>query len=109
MGAHLPGDTDSAKAATLDRYYQAQCIKDETMAESIVQARATHGAAALIVHLNGAFHSNYGLGTAERVRRRWRDAKLAVITAIPVADLDAIKPSGDERKQGDWLVYTLRP
>lgn len=109
MRAHVPGDTDSAKAASLDRYYQSQCMKDETMAESIVQARMKHGPSALIVHLNGAFHSNEGLGTAERVERRDPDAKLVVVTAIPVANLDDIKPSGNDRKLGDWLVYTLKP
>ena len=109
MRAHVPGDTDSAKAAALDRYYQSQCMKDETMAESIVRARSEHGAAPLIVHLNGAFHSNYGLGTAERVQRRMPDAKLVVITAIPVASLDDVRPSREDRKQGDWLVYTLKP
>jgi uncharacterized iron-regulated protein len=109
MRPHVPGDSDSAKAASLDRYYQSQCLKDETMAESIVRARADHGPVPLIVHLNGAFHSNFGLGTAERVQRRMPNARLAVITAIPVASLDGIRPSGDDRKQGDWLVYTLRP
>jgi uncharacterized iron-regulated protein len=109
MRAHVPGDSDSAKAVALDRYYHSQCLKDETMAESIVRARTEHGAAPLIVHLNGAFHSNYGLGTAERVKRRLPDAKLVVITAIPVASLDGIRPSRDDRKQGDWLVYTLKP
>ena len=105
----MPGDTDSAKAAALDRYYQSQCMKDETMAESIVRARAEHGPTPLIVHLNGAFHSNFGLGTVERVERRMPDAKLVVITAIPVASLDDVRPSRDDRKQGDWLVYTLKP
>ncbi len=109
MKGHVPGDSEAAKDAALERYYQAQCVKDETMAESIVRARASVGGSALVVHLNGAFHSNYGLGTAERVKRRSPKAKLLVITAIPVADLDAVKPSGDERKQGAWLVYTLRP
>lgn len=109
MRSHVPGDTDSAKAAALDRYYQSQCMKDETMAESIVRARAEYGQAPLIVHLNGAFHSNFGLGTVERVERRLPDARLVVITAIPVANLDDIRPSRDDRKQGDWLVYTLKP
>jgi uncharacterized iron-regulated protein len=109
MAAHVPGDTPEAKEAALVRFYHAQCIKDETMAESIVHAREAAGPGPLIVHLNGAFHSNYGLGTAERVRWRDEEARLLVITAIPVESLDGIEPSGDDRKQGDWLVYTLRP
>jgi uncharacterized iron-regulated protein len=108
MEGHVPGDTEEAKAAAIERYYQSQCVKDETMAESIVQARADAGPVPLVVHLNGAFHSNYGLGTTERVERRLPDARLLVITAIPVASLDGIAPSGEQRKQGEWLVYTLR-
>lgn len=108
MRAHVPGDTEEARAASLQRYYESQCLKDETMAESIVRARATHGDT-LIVHLNGAFHSNYALGTAERVVRRDPSIRIAVISAIPVPDLDSVSPSDDDLRLGDWLVYTLRP
>ena len=109
MQPHLPGDTEAEKAAALDRYYLSQCSKDETMAESIVAARAATGDRALVVHLNGAFHSNYGLGTAERVRRRLPKAKIVVISAIPVADLDQARPSKGDRTLGDWLLYTITP
>lgn len=49
--------------------YQAQCIKDDTMAESIARLRAAD-AGALIVHTNGSFHSDYRLGTVMRVLAR---------------------------------------
>ena len=53
---------DSAAARTItDRFYEAQCAKDETMGESI--ARALNAApGAIVVHYNGAFHSDFGLG-----------------------------------------------
>lgn len=108
MRAHVPGDTEDARAASLQRYYESQCLKDETMAESIVSARARYGDT-LIVHLNGGFHSNYALGTAERVVRRDPSIRIAVISAIPVPDLDSVSPSDDDLRLGDWLVYTLRP
>ncbi len=109
MAAHVPGEDQAAKDAAMERYYQAQCVKDETMAESIVAARRTAGPTPIVVHLNGAFHSDYTLGTAMRVERRMPDAKVVVISAIPVANLDGIKPSKDDRKKGDWLLYTLAP
>jgi uncharacterized iron-regulated protein len=109
MAAHVPGDTEAEKRSALENYYLAQCIKDETMAESIVEAYQASMDKAIIVHLNGAFHSNYALGTAERVRRRSSALKIVVISAIPVDDLDEAKPSGDDRKLGDWLIYTLKP
>lgn len=109
MSPHVPGDTDAEKASAMDKYYLSQCLKDETMAESIVKALENSRNEALVVHLNGAFHSNYGLGTAERVERRKSSLKTVVISAIPVADIDSADPSGDDRKLGDWLIYTVTP
>jgi uncharacterized iron-regulated protein len=117
MGGHSPGGASTQPGSvassndTLVRYYQAQCVKDETMAESIVQARAAaslRGRPPLVVHVNGAFHSDFGLGTAARVRRRLPDARVAIITMVPVADLDTLAPGGDDLRRADYLVYTLK-
>jgi hypothetical protein len=106
MGGHgAPGDAD----AMVTRFYGAQCIKDETMAEAIVAARRAAGDGALVVHVNGAFHSDFGLGTAARVQRREGDRlRIAVVSFVPAPDLDAVDgaPLG---AQGDWIVFTLRP
>ena len=85
--------------------YEAQCAKDETMAESIVRAR--NNGAPLVIHYNGAFHSDYGQGTAERVRRRLPDAKVIIVSAKPVENLDTGAGKSD-RKVGNWIVYTLK-
>ena len=88
------------------RTYEAQCVKDEAMAESIVAARAAHNT--LVIHANGAFHSNYHLGTVERVKRRDRAARQVVVTFLPVEDLDAAN-GRPQRKIGDYIVFTLAP
>lgn len=108
MGSHPAMDT-------LKRYYESQCVKDETMAESIVrawQAAAPTVAPArpLVVHYNGAFHSDFGLGTAARVTRRLPEASSIVVTMVPVKDiaaLDAAKPEGDDLRRARFLVYTV--
>jgi uncharacterized iron-regulated protein len=103
MGAH-PG-------ATTDQYYFAQCLKDETMAESIARAYAdsTTGAEKpLVVHVNGAFHSDYGLGTAERVRRRMLGKRTVVISIQPVDNLDTLAPTADDVTRGDYLLFTVK-
>ena len=72
MGGH-PGPDDTAKRQTTERYYFSHCLKHETMAESIAQAVAANAAAGTkrtVVHMNGAFHSDFRQGTVERVRRR---------------------------------------
>jgi len=105
MGTHVG-------AAEMERYYASQCLKDETMAESIAvgwtsAAAARPGTRPLVVHYNGSFHSDYGLGTAARVNRRLPAARTAVVTMIPVANLDAIALAEHQRK-GDYLVFTVK-
>lgn len=96
--------------ATADKFYFAQCLKDETMGESIAQSHAAGsigGKKPLIVHVNGAFHSDFHFGTAARAARRLPNAKVAVVTVLPVADMAAQKPDAAERRRGDFLIYTL--
>ncbi len=104
-----PGEPPSAAelAAMTEKFYQAQCAKDETMAESIAWVHQSAPNPPLIIHYNGAFHSDFTEGTAERTRRRLPKAKVAVISAIPVASLDGIDPK-PLRKQGDWLLFVYR-
>jgi uncharacterized iron-regulated protein len=82
-----------ANDASMLAFYEAQCVKDETMAESIarfwMRTAAGTPARTLVVHYNGDFHSDYGEGTALRVRRRVPTASTIVVTIIPVDNLDA--------------------
>lgn len=99
-----PADPETARQ-TLVRMYQAQCLKDETMAEAIAAAW-TPGT--LVIHVNGAFHSDFHQGTVDRVRRRLPQGTVArVITGVPVTDLDGVDRKA-EKKRADWLVYVLR-
>ena len=109
MKDHVPGESPEAKAAAMERFYQAQCAKDETMGESIAQALVNAGTGAIVVHVNGAFHSDYGLGTAARAAKRLPGKKVVVVSAIPVADLDHITVAKDDHALGRYLIYTLRP
>jgi uncharacterized iron-regulated protein len=95
------------EAATL-RYYWSQCIKDETMAESIARALETRTASGPLVHFTGAFHSDFTQGTAERTRRRLPGRRIVVLSMLPVQDLDTVAPAGDELKRADYLVYTIK-
>lgn len=108
-GHRATADGDAARVA-LERYYSAQCLKDETMGESVAEAytaSATVGKRPLVVHINGAFHSDYREGVVERTRRRLPDKRLVVVSVIPVGDLDRIVPDSDARQRADYLVYTL--
>jgi uncharacterized iron-regulated protein len=111
MGGHPPsGDPKAADIQVKnDRFYFAQCVKDETMGESIAQAFEQNTAQHVtIVHFNGAFHSDFAQGTAAAARRRLPGRRVAVVTVIPVADLDREKPDDKIQKAGDYLVYTIK-
>lgn len=98
---------DERRALT-DRYFDSQCVKDETMAESIATAVERLNRPGAIVHFNGAFHSDFTLGTAERARRRLAGRRVAVVSILPVSDLDALAPAAEELKRADFLVYTIK-
>jgi uncharacterized iron-regulated protein len=122
MGGNAHGDApnaaangDSAKAAAAaatamtQRFYEAQCVKDETMGESIARAYETaraKGDHALVVHMNGSFHTDYGLGTTQRTLKRVKDVKYLLISIVPVVDLDNVDAKS-MRDRADYLVFTI--
>jgi uncharacterized iron-regulated protein len=111
MGAHpigTGGNTSEVEQRKLmERFYLAQCVKDDTMAESIARAyNRSMEPKPLIVHFNGAFHSDYRLGTAARVRARLEKARVAVVSIVPQEQLDSID-AGEYRERGDYIVFAL--
>jgi uncharacterized iron-regulated protein len=107
-GGGPPTASDPAQMqAMTDRFYEAQCVKDETMGESIARALARAGDDAIVVHVDGAFHSDFREGTVARTLRRSPTIHSLVITAIPTSD-----PSNasidDNVRRADYLIFTRR-
>jgi uncharacterized iron-regulated protein len=112
-GGHEPpagATADAADArARSDRFYLAQCVKDETMGESVARAVAAEGSRrATVVHFNGSFHTDYADGTAASARRRMPDRRIVVVSVLPIDEIDALAPDEDARKLGDYLLYTVK-
>jgi uncharacterized iron-regulated protein len=108
-GGHQSGSSTIAADSSTERYYWAQCVKDETMAESIAAAFEKQGGRpGVIVHVTGSFHSDYGDGTGERIRRRLPGRRVAIVTMVPVETLDTLAPAGTDLKRADYLVYTIK-
>jgi uncharacterized iron-regulated protein len=103
-----PAAGDTLPTAMAERFYLAQCVKDETMAESIVEARRRAPRNAIIVHFNGAFHSDYGQGTVDRVARREPEWKVALVTAVPVRD-PRTAPIAPLSGRADVVILTRAP
>jgi uncharacterized iron-regulated protein len=99
MGAH---------AGATPNFYFAQCVKDETMGESVARTFQQSPGRVAIVHFDGAFHSDFGEGTADAARRRMPGRRIAVVSILPVADLDSLTPADTDLKRADYLVYTIK-
>lgn len=92
----------------VEKLYFAQCVKDETMGESIAKLVKDKDSKPFVVHINGAFHSDYGQGTMSRAKRRLPNSQVNNISIIPVDNIDKINPD-EYSKQAGYIVFTLRP
>ena len=99
-----PGATVPGARSMTDLFYESQCVKDETMAEAIVRGRTS---CAIVVHFNGAFHSDFGLGTVSRVTRRVPSVKTVVISAMPSANPGKEKVA-EHLAKGQFIIIALR-
>lgn len=99
-----PGQPASGARPMTDLFYESQCTKDETMAESIVRGRRD---GAVVVHFNGAFHSDFSLGTVSRVARRVPGARLVVVSAVPSPDPGKEKVA-EHLPKGQFIIVALR-
>jgi uncharacterized iron-regulated protein len=87
--------------------YRAQCAKDDAMAEGIADYLATNPhRQPLVIHCNGNFHSDYGLGTAARLAQRATLAQVAIISMIAVADVAKADVTNDRKKAHYLLIVT---
>ncbi len=82
------------------RFYEAQCVRDDTMAESVVLALRDRKT---ILHINGSFHSDAGLGTAARVH--WRKplgTRIGIVKVVPTRT----PPTMDNLKgEADYVIF----
>ena len=81
----------------LERFYQSQCLKDDTMAETIVRLKEeTTGEypPRLVVLVCGRFHSDRGYGAVARIRSRNPSLVVKVLSAEAVPDdqVDTFQP-----------------
>ncbi|MBW0147634.1 ChaN family lipoprotein [Marinobacter arenosus] len=104
-GSH--GDADPTVNERMQRTYQAQLLRDNTMATRIldaVQAYPDHQ----ILHITGTFHSEERLGTVAMLEQRAPDLSVAVITPVFWPDGQAPPMTAKHRRLGDFL-YFIQP
>jgi uncharacterized iron-regulated protein len=104
----LMGGDRPAPMARMDpeNLYKAQCLKDDTMAESIHLFRRTHPGVRVISY-QGDFHSAYGLGIVKKLTLLDPAVRVAVLTVIPADRVD--EPDvASHRAQGEYLIFVER-
>ncbi len=94
-------------AAMIGRFYEAQVVRDETMAESITR-RLEAAPGGLVLHLNGQFHSDYGDGIPRRVLWRRPLTRIVIVSVVPVADPKKAAPPTD-KALADYVVRVPAP
>ena len=88
----MAGHGGTQDAAAMKRMYAAQCLKDDTMAESIVDylgERQRVGDEPLVVLICGRMHSDYRRATVARIASRNPELAIRVLTTERTADADA--------------------
>jgi uncharacterized iron-regulated protein len=85
-------------------YYAAQCLKDDTMAESIANFLSEYPETT-VLHYNGMFHSDAHLGIVQKLAIRKPDLEIAVIAPILIEDDTQPLTFPEARKgEGDFLL-----
>lgn len=99
MGSHGSKNQKTTSSKLSNSFY-AQLSRDNTMAESIYQALQAKPNSQ-VIHTNGAFHSDYHLGTVDALQRLAPELKIAVIS--PQFNNEAT-----DWQRGDF-IYHIQP
>lgn len=79
----------------IELFYKAQCLKDDTMAESI-NLFAIHHKNTKVLHVQGSFHGDEHLGVVEKLNKLNPALETVVITPVEAKDYEKVKDKYDE-------------
>lgn len=98
-----PSGWDDAK---IERFYRAQCIKDDTMAMSISQFfNKSPNMDTRVISYTGSFHVDYRLGLVGKVRNLLPEStKIMLLSIVPIDPQDPIKP-GEYKTLADIVIF----
>jgi len=101
----LMGNMQMGHGMLLDRLFAAQCVKDDTMAESIVDYLKANPKKK-VIHFNGDFHSQSGLGTVERVDKNYKSLVISPLAKAEGEKLEISKE--DDISIADYIIIINR-
>ncbi|WP_245000432.1 ChaN family lipoprotein [Marinobacter daepoensis] len=104
-GSH--GDAPEELSGHLLNTYQAQLLRDNTMAHRILLARE-ESPGHQVLHTTGTFHSEQRLGTVEALKHRAPELTIAVVSPVEWPSTEPDMQLADHRHRGDYL-YFIQP
>jgi uncharacterized iron-regulated protein len=102
-GEDTDKDTPKGPSAATIRSFEAQVTRDDTMAESIY-LHMQKNPGRKVMHINGSFHSESFLGTAERLQMRDPKLKIAVVNPVQVKKGGTLEVSTADAKTGTLVL-----
>lgn len=88
-----------------EAFYRSQCLKDDTMAESILDHYRRYPARK-IIHYQGDFHSRYRLGVVEKLQALAPELKILLITPVYVDEFANLSEKARSlQADGDIVVF----
>ena len=98
----LPASTRPTRdTAAASSFFDAQLLRDATMADSVVDARRRHGGP--VVLLVGQFHTDFDGGLTQLVRRYNPRLRVLNVSLVP-ADGNRLRP--EDAGRADVVIYT---
>lgn len=92
-------------ASKLQDYYQAQCLKDDTMAESLGRFLMSHPDWR-IIHYQGDFHSRGRLGVVQKLQEQQPGLAVGVIIPASVEQFEDLPIKAKQyRQEGDIVIF----
>lgn len=101
------GDEPTELSGRLFKTYQAQLLRDNTMAHRILLA-LKESPGYQVLHTTGTFHSEQRLGTVAVLEQRAPELKIAVLSPVEWPSTESAVPLANHRHKGDYL-YFIQP
>lgn len=106
--ALFDAEFDAAEHAakdSLDQYYAAQVVWDETMASRVAETLARPGGPSKMIVFAGRVHVKYGLGVPKRAARRGATPYVVVLPVTEAELEEELKaPPGERAADFYWIV-----
>lgn len=95
-------------AGQMEAFYRAQCLKDDTMAESIVDHHRRYPDRK-IIHYQGDFHSRYRLGVVEKLQALEPELRILVLTPVYVEEFKQLpEKAWSLQADGDIVIFVKK-